>query len=128
MNYSIKKELQEDFLERLHEYIDSKSDEKIEINDLHHEMYNMDYYIIGYYQSEQWLKEHNVSVFEGINFCIEQENENFGESNTDFKNSETLVNHIVYWVSQEIIYDSLSGLDKFSQSKIYSMFNCEENK
>jgi hypothetical protein len=34
--------------------------------DWHFHAFNEDYYIIGYYEAEQWLKGHNISPFEAI--------------------------------------------------------------
>jgi hypothetical protein len=62
----------------------------------HHEMFNEDYYIIGYYQSSQWLKEHGLGELEAVNICRDFEREHFGTnifgdaSLTTFDNTETL--------------------------------------
>ena len=78
------------------------------INDFHTDeqnhftMFNEDYYIIGYYQSEQWLKLHNIGELEGVNICNEYEMEHFGEIQTTFDNTEKLVNHLVYWFGQDL--------------------------
>lgn len=63
----------------------------------HFTMFNEDYYIIGYFQAEDWLKKHDLGTFEAIRICNEYEEENFGEIQTTFDNAETLVNHLVYW-------------------------------
>jgi len=68
----------------------------------HFTMFNEDYYIIGYYQAEDWLKKHDLGTFEAIRICNEYEEENFGEIQTTFDNAETLVNHLVYWYGQDI--------------------------
>jgi len=73
--------------------------------DLHHELFNADYYIIGYYQCEEWLKEHDISVFEGIEFVQDYERENFGDDAVrTYDNAEKLVNMIVYIIGEELIY------------------------
>ena len=68
----------------------------------HDEMFNEDYYIIGYYQSSQWLKEHGLGELEAVNICKDFEREHFGEIQTDFDNTEQLVNHLVYWYGLEL--------------------------
>ena len=45
-------------------------------DDLHHEAFNTDYYIIGTYQAKQWLGD---MAFNVINHVKEYEQENFGE-------------------------------------------------
>ena len=68
----------------------------------HQEIFNEDYYIIGYYQSSQWLKEHGLGELEAVNICKDFERENFGEVQTDIDNTETLVNHLVFWYGLEL--------------------------
>lgn len=85
-------------------------DQNIEINDtdqsdLHHDIFNTDYYIIGYYESRKWL---GGRVFEVIETIKEYEEDNFGEVNTDFSNSEAVVNMYTYIVGEIVlseIYD-----------------------
>jgi len=72
-------------------------------DDLHHHLFNEDYFIIGYYQAEQFIKENDLNVFELIQFCQEQEKENFGEIQNTFDNAEKLVNHYAYWRGQELL-------------------------
>ena len=72
-------------------------------HELHQQAFNEDYYIIGYYQAEQWLKKHDVSVFEAINFVQDYEREMFGaDAVRGYDNAETLVNMLVYIVGEEI--------------------------
>jgi hypothetical protein len=68
----------------------------------HFNMFNEDYYLIGYYDCTEWLKQHDIDVFEGINICKDFEIDNFGEVQTDFDNAEILVNNIVYWYGLEL--------------------------
>lgn len=70
--------------------------------DLHSEIFNSDYYIIGRYQAEQWLVKH-IGVFNAIGEIKEYEESNFGEVNTDLSESEKVVNMIVYIAGEEIL-------------------------
>ena len=72
-------------------------------SDLHHYLFNEDYFIIYYSKAEQWLKDNNLSIWEVMSYCNQQENDNFGEIQTSFDNSETLVNHYAYWKGQELL-------------------------
>ena len=94
---SIKKELKSYIDENLNNY-DNKED-------IHHKLFNENYYIIGDYQCNEWLKEHNISVFEGIEICQNFEKDNFGECQ-GYDNSEKLVNMLVY-IYGEIILNEL---------------------
>ena len=70
--------------------------------DLHSEIFNSDYYIIGRYQAEQWLIKH-IGVFNAIGEIKEYEESNFGEVNTDLSESEKVVNMLVYIAGEEIL-------------------------
>lgn len=73
--------------------------------DLHNEIYNTDYYIIGTYKAKQWLGDH---VFDVIDTIKEYEQENFGDVNTDFSDPEKVVNMYVYIVGEEVLNDSIA--------------------
>lgn len=72
--------------------------------DLHHEIFNTDYFIIGYYQAEQWLIK-NVGIFAAIEEIKEYEQSNFGEVTTDLSSSEKVVNMYAYIKGEEILND-----------------------
>lgn len=69
--------------------------------DLHNEVFNTDYYIIGTYQAKEALKEYDV--FEAIELVQEYEMDNFGEVNTELSNPEKLINMVYYIVGDEVI-------------------------
>lgn len=94
--------------QELIEYIDNHllpEDKEKDLSELHHELFNTDYYIVGYYQAEQWLKEHNVSVFQAIRFCQDYENDNFGECR-QYENAEQVVNMLTYIIGEELIFQN----------------------
>jgi hypothetical protein len=70
--------------------------------DLHNELFNTDYYIIGYYQAEQWLIK-NTGIFAAIDEIKEYQKDNFGMVTTDLSNSETVCNMIVYIYGEQIL-------------------------
>jgi len=110
MTNSIIAELQAHAYDQIQELYRYNSLELLQLHEdgeLHHKLFNEDYYIIGYHQAKEWLKAHNIDVFEGIDYCRTAEIDNFGESNTDYNNEETLVNHIVYWSGYDLDLDSL---------------------
>ena len=72
------------------------------IYDLHHEIFNTDYYIIGRYQAKQWL---GADAFDCIYDIQEYENNNFGQVTTDLSEPEKVVNMYVYIVGEEILED-----------------------
>ena len=76
------------------------------ICDLHHYLLNEDYFIIGYYQAEQWLKKDNGSVFEAIETIKDYEQSNFGQVSTDLSNSENVANMLAYILGEQILYNN----------------------
>lgn len=73
------------------------------LDDWHFRAFNEDYYLIGYYNCEQWLKKHDVSAFEAISTIVEYEQDNYGLLSTQIDNAETVVNMYVYILGEDII-------------------------
>lgn len=69
--------------------------------DLHNEVFNTDYYIIGTYQAKEALREYDV--FEAIELVQTYEKDNFGEVYTDLSDPEKLINMVYYIVGDEVI-------------------------
>ena len=78
---------------------------KNNLDDLHHEIFNTDYYIIGRYEAKKWLGD---QVFNIIEIIKEYEQFNFGEINTDFSEPEKVVNMYVYIIGEEIVADYIN--------------------
>ena len=86
-----------------------------DVSDLHHYLLNEDYFIIGYYQAEQWLKKD--SIFNAIETIKEYEQSNFGQVSTDFSSSEKVANMLAYILGEEIL----------SESDIYQQIQFDKN-
>jgi hypothetical protein len=69
--------------------------------DLHNEVFNTDYYIIGTYAAKEALREYDV--FEAIELVQKFEKEQFGEVYTDISNPEKLINMVYYIIGDEVI-------------------------
>ena len=104
---------QDEIAEHFQDYLAENPLEKdVEPSDLHHEVFNLDYYIIGTYQAKKWLGDH---AFEVINIIKDYEQDNFGEVNTDFSDPEKVVNMYTYIVGEQVIYDWHLGLEERNQ-------------
>ena len=92
------------------DYINNLTDKEIRenIDDLHHDVFNTDYYIIGTYKAKQWLGD---QVFDIIEIIKDYEQSNFGQIHTDFSSPEAVVNMYVYIVGEEIVQDYRDQLD-----------------
>ena len=86
----------------------TKEEIKENIDDLHHDIFNSDYYIIGRYEAKKWLGDQVFNIIETIR---EYEEFNFGEVNTDFSEPEKIVNMYVYIIGEEIVNDYRNQLE-----------------
>ena len=81
--------------------------------DLHNEVFNTDWYIIGTYEAKEALKEYDV--FEAIELVQEFEEFHFGEVNTDLSNPEKLINMVYYIVGDGVICE-MNDIEEFSNN------------
>ena len=86
---------------------------------MYSEVFNTDYFIIGYYQASQWLEKHDIDAFEAIEFVQEYEKANFGEVMADI-NSEAIVNMFSYIVGEYAVAEVYA--DTFAEL----VANCED--
>jgi hypothetical protein len=93
--------------------IDSFKGQNIEASELHHHLYNEDYFIIGYYNAEQFLNKYGV--FAAIEKIKQYEQDNFGEVNTDFSDSEKVANMFAYIVGEEGLNDCKTLSDNWDK-------------
>ena len=112
MSYTLRQKRQEiiefakDRIEEIYDYDKDKvSTELPDLYDLHHEIFNTDYYIIGRYQAKQWL---GADAFDCIAEIQEYENNHFGSVTTDLSEPERVVNMYVYIIGEEILEDVIS--------------------
>ncbi len=93
--------------DRIQEIYDWEADKVTldNIYDLHHEIFNSDYYIIGRYQAKQWMGD---NAFDCIYDIQEYENSNFGQVTTDLSEPERVVNMWVYIIGEEILEDVIT--------------------
>ena len=107
LNNSVKTELANHIIDKINDGILTNQNK----DDWHHLAFNEDYFLIGYYQCEQWLKNNDISTFEAIDIVKNYEINHFGEFTTDI-NSESIVNMLAYILGEELIYS-----DEFKKVK-----------
>ena len=98
--YELKEDVKEYIIQQLNDDVGLDQ----HISDLHHYLLNEDYFIIGYYKAEQWLKKDRV--FNAIETIKEYEESNFGKVSTDLSNSESVANMLAYIIGEEILYNN----------------------
>jgi hypothetical protein len=75
--------------------------------DLHHEVFNTDYYIIGTYEAKKALEEYGV--WDAIEKVKTYEEDNFGEVYTDLSNPEKLINMLYYIIGEEVLFEMMNS-------------------
>ena len=111
-------------IEHAIDQLENGSLEDICSDDLHHYLFNEDYFIIYYARAEKWLKDNDLSTWEVISYCNEQEKNNFGEIQTSFDNPETLVNHYAFWRGQELLNSlELELSDRLTEDDIKNLIS-----
>ena len=101
MDYK-KEEIKEYFKDTLNDFDKDEIEILVKDGELHHEIFNTDYYIIGTHKAIQWLSD---KAFEVIQFIKTYEEDNFGVCNTNLADPEKVVNMYVYILGEEITYD-----------------------
>ena len=103
MNDYKRQEIKEYILENYKDF------ECSDIQELHWNLFNTDYYIIGIYEAKKWCGD---EVFNIIGTIKEYEEENFGEVSTDFSNPEQVVNMYAYIIGEELLHEMEEELIK----------------
>ena len=115
-------ELKEDVKEYIIQQLNDDVGLDQHICDLHHYLLNEDYFIIGYYKAEEWLKKD--SIFNAIETIKDYEQSNFGEVSTDLSSSENVANMLAYILGEEILYNN----DTYQLFTRFSNEYLDENK
>ncbi len=82
--------------------------------DLHNEVFNTDYYIVGTYQAKEALKEYDV--WNAIDKVQTYEKDNFGEVWTDLSNPEMLLTTLYYIIGEEVLYEMMDGIEAWDEN------------
>lgn len=75
-------------------------------DDVFNDLFNSDYYIIGYKEAENALKEYGI--FKALDEVQQFDVENFGEWNTDYTDPEKIANVLEYIHASEYMQDMLN--------------------
>ena len=75
-----------------------------ECADIHHNIFNMDYYIIGTYEAKKWVDK--IGTFDVIGEIVDYETVHFGEVHTDCADPEKVANMFAFIKGQELLDES----------------------
>jgi hypothetical protein len=93
-------ELEKNILEHILENVDNY--EGTYVSDLHNELFNTDYWVIGYYNAEKEILKH-CSAFRAIEIIKQYEELHFGECNTSLSNEEAVCNMLTYILGEQAL-------------------------
>ena len=82
--------------------------------DLHHHVFNTNYYIIGTHKAEKALEEYDV--WEAIKKVQTYEKDNFGEVYTDLSDPEKLINTLYYIIGEEVLFEMLDDSKTWNEN------------
>jgi len=82
--------------------------------DLHHEVFNTDYYIIGTYKAKKALEEYDV--WEAIEKVQTYEKEYYERIYTNFSNPEEIINMLFYIIGEEVIQEMLDESETWNEN------------
>lgn len=82
-------------------------------SELHHHLYNEDYFIIGTHKAKEWMGN---QAFDIIAKVQEYEQSNFGEVATDLGDPEMVASMYAYIVGEEILSHSDTLREKWDSS------------
>jgi hypothetical protein len=74
-------------------------------SDLHHELWNTDYHIIGFVRAERWINKF-TNPFQAMKIIQDYENDTFGETHTDCSSPEKVANMLAYIYGEEVLHRS----------------------
>jgi hypothetical protein len=87
--------------------------------DLHHELFNTDYFIIGTYKAKCFC---GSATFDIIEMIREYEQDNIGKVVTDFSNPEKVANMFAYIVAEEFLQQSRTLNHRYDNGLDYEDF------
>jgi len=82
--------------------------------DLHNEVFNTSYYIVGTERAKEALREYDV--FKAIDKVLTYEKDNFGEVYTDLSNPEKLINMVYYIIGEEVLDEMMTGIEAWNDN------------
>ncbi len=82
--------------------------------DLHNEVFNTDYYIIGIHEAKKVLEEYGV--FDALEKIQEYEKDTFGEINTDLSDPEKVVNMLYYIIGEEELFQLVEEVEALNKN------------
>ena len=91
--------------------------------DLHQEIFNNDYYIIGREKAREWLGDQAFNI---INIIKDYENDNLGKVTTDFSEPEKVVNMYTFIIGEQIVQEYYDVPENFKPKiKTYKILRTE---
>ena len=82
--------------------------------DLHHQVFNTDYYIIGINEAKEALEE--FGVWDAIEKVKTYEEDNFGEIYTDLSDPVKVINMLYYIIGEEVLWEMLEHSETLSEN------------
>ncbi len=110
MNSTIKRIIEHgiDGISDIISWNEDNADFRIETPDLHDQLYNQDYFVIGTHEATQILADYGT--FNAINEIKEWEQDHFGSVDTDLSDPEKVLNMLAYIIGEDKLMDAENGV------------------
>ena len=82
--------------------------------DLHHEVFNTDYYTIWTCQAKKALEEYGL--WDAIKKVQTYEKENFGKVYTDLSDPVKLINTLYYIIGEKVLNEMMNGIEAWNEN------------
>lgn len=82
--------------------------------DLHNEVFNTGYYIVGTYEAKKALEEYGV--FEALEKIQTYEDYHFGKTYTDLGDPEKVINMLYYIIGEEVLYEIMDDVEVLNEN------------
>jgi hypothetical protein len=85
--------------------------------DLHNEVFNTDYYIIGAHEAKEALTEYGV--LDAIEKIQTYEKDNFGEvytNGTALSDPKNLINMLYFIIGEEVLFEMMNGIEVWNEN------------
>ena len=108
LDWEMRKEAREAIIEALRDGYDGY------YCDLHNEVFNTNYYIVGAYEAKKALEEYGV--FDAIEKVQAYVKDTFGEVYTDLSDPEKLINMLYYIIGEEVMYEMMDDIEVWREN------------
>lgn len=109
------KEIVQHAIDGLVDINSAQPDSRFTTEELFHELFNADYFIVGYYAAEQFLIRWG-GVFKAIGEVMDNDKEHYGQVTTNLSSAEDVANMLAYIEGERFLNECPTFVNAFNGS------------